>query len=103
MIDTLPPHALYLSHVWKVCWNPSFRLPDGDRAHYHAEGRLQVRSRGGREEGWLCPSDPRMSQGKIAPALTVAAHVRLNGDGGFATLRASAYGNGLLLACLFMG
>jgi len=65
-------------HVWKVDWNLGSAAPKDFVAKMRQAGRLQVSSQG-KEEPWLCPSDPENQQLEIAAMIEVVRNYDVDG------------------------
>jgi uncharacterized lipoprotein YddW (UPF0748 family) len=65
-------------HIWKVNWNLGNAAPKEFLLRMRAEKRLQANMQG-KEEPWLCPSDPRNQQLEIASMVEVARKYDVDG------------------------
>ena len=65
-------------HVWKVDWNLGSAAPKYFVEKMRQMGRLQVSSQG-KEEPWLCPSDPENQQLEIAAMVEVVRNYDVDG------------------------
>ena len=65
-------------HVWKVNWNLGHNAPKAWTDKLRSEHRLQVSS-GGKEEPWLCPSQPDNQKLEIDSMLEVARRYDVDG------------------------
>ena len=65
-------------HVWKVNWNLGSAAPKDFVAKLRQAGRLQASSQG-KEEPWLCPSDPDNRQLEIAAMVEVVRNYDVDG------------------------
>jgi uncharacterized lipoprotein YddW (UPF0748 family) len=65
-------------HVWKVNWNTGHRVPAEFIERMRHEGRLQANSKG-KEEPWLCPSNPDNQKLEIAAMVEVARDYDVDG------------------------
>ena len=65
-------------HVWKVDWNLGSAAPKDFVARMRQAGRLQASSRG-KEEPWLCPSQPKNQQLEIAAMVEVVRNYDVDG------------------------
>lgn len=65
-------------HLWKVNYNCQWTAPEWFVEQMRAEGRLQA-DREGKEERWLCPSDPRNQQLEIDSMVEAARLYDLDG------------------------
>lgn len=65
-------------HVWKVNWNLGRYAPAAFVEKMRREGRLQVNSRG-RQEQWLCPSNPANQKLEIDSMVELARNYAVDG------------------------
>ena len=65
-------------HVWKVDWNLGSAAPKAFVEKMRQAGRLQANSQG-KEQLWLCPSDPDNQQLEIAAMLEVVRNYDVDG------------------------
>lgn len=65
-------------HVWKVNWNLGWNAPKDFVDRMRNENRLQ-RNFAGKEEPWLCPSNPANQQLEIDAMVEVAARYAVDG------------------------
>ncbi len=65
-------------HVWKVNWNLGWNAPREFVDRMRREGRLQMSS-GGKEEPWLCPSNPANQKLEIDSMVEVATRYEVDG------------------------
>ena len=65
-------------HVWKVNWNLGSHVPAEFVARLRREQRLQ-KSSSGKEEPWLCPSNPANQKLEIDSMLEVARNYDVDG------------------------
>ena len=65
-------------HVWKVDWNLGSHAPAAFVEQMRKEGRLQKNSRG-KEEPWLCPSNPANQQLEIDSMVELATTYNIDG------------------------
>lgn len=65
-------------HIWKVNWNLGHAAPKQFLERMRTEKRLQANVQG-KEEPWLCPSDPRNQQLEIDSMVEVARKYDVDG------------------------